>query len=315
MDNIKRKIFILASTVLLIALIINNTCDAYNIISIKSSDIAPYNKALNGFKNFSQSKITEYTISENRKENNILIKKITAASPDLILAIGLDSILKIENAFRNTPIIYCMVMSPEDYSFLDRSNVYGIKLKVPIKEQIGMLKGVVPGIKNLGILYNPKNTGRLVKESKKVFNQFDINLESIKVRNEKSVPYALRKVISKIDALWLVPDETVVTNHSFKFFVLRSLANNLPLIAHSEKLVQAGALAAVCPDYYDIGRQAAIMVNEILSEKKVFFSQTVGPESKNLIINLNTAAKIGLDIPVEIVNSANKVFNSGLAIQ
>ncbi len=311
----KRRFFILTAAVLLVALVYSNTCNAYNIVSVKCSDIAPYNKALDGFKRSSQSKITEYTISEDRNENKTLIKRIKESSPDLILAIGLDSILNIESKFPNTPIVYCMIMNPENYSFSNRSNIYGVKLKVPIKDQIETLRLVMPDMKRLGVLYNPENTEKIIKESRKIFNQFDIDLESTIARSEKSVPYAFRKIINKIDALWLIPDETVVTNHSFKFFVLSAFANNLPLIAHSEKLVQAGALVALCPDYFDIGRQAAVMANEILSGVKVFLMQTANPESRNLIINLNTASRIGFHIPIEIVNSANKVFHSGLVIQ
>ena len=295
-----------------ILFVISASLRAQNIVVIKDSEITPYNQALNGFKKASNTNISEYVIGANLKDNKNITKEIKEKPPNIIVAIGAESLQMIEREVDDIPIVYCMVMDPENFQFINKRNIAGIGLRVPVKDQIDKLMTVMPGIKKLGVMYNPANTGYIIKEAKNVLKNLGINFVSVRVRNEKFIPKALRKLIGKIDALWLIPDQTVVTSQSFRFIVMRASSNNLPLIAHSEKLVQAGALAAVCSDYYEIGKQAAKMVNDILFGGKVFMAQIVEPESKNLIINLKTADNIGINIPGDIISSAKKVFQSGL---
>lgn len=61
---------------------------AYEIVTLKSKDVSPYNQALDGFKNTVDSKIVEYTISSDSNENKAIIKNIMKNNPDLILTIG-----------------------------------------------------------------------------------------------------------------------------------------------------------------------------------------------------------------------------------
>ena len=169
----------------------------------------------------------EHVVSENSNDRTKLVKKLVSESPDLILAIGLESTLLVQNEFSDIPIVYCMIMDPENYEFINKKNITGVSLRVPVRDQILKLKTIMPDIEKLGVIYNPVNTGYIIKEAKNILKDMDIKLVTEKVRSERSIPQALRKLTDKIDALWLIPDKTVLTNKSFKFIVLRAIANNL----------------------------------------------------------------------------------------
>ena len=308
-----RNFFITTFVLLVAFLVMNAKLPAQNIVAIKDSEIVPYTQALNGFKSVSHATINEYVVRESNNDRSELINEIISEAPDLILAIGLESTLLVQNEFGDIPIVYCMVMDPENHEFINKKNITGVSLRVPVRDQILKLRTIMPDIKKLGVIYNPLNTRYIIKEAKNTLNDLDIKLFKEKVKSEKSIPRALRKLTGKIDALLLIPDKTVLTNQSFKFIVLRTIANNIPLIAHSEKLVQAGALIAVCPDYYNIGKQTAIIANDILHKQKNSLPQVVEPESRNLIINLKTADSIGINIPGELLSSAKKIFHFGMA--
>lgn len=277
------------------------------IAIIKDADLAPYNMALEGFKSSLNSDITTYVLSKNQTENNKIINDIKTNKPPLILAIGPRSMILLNKEVVNTPIIYCMIMNPETYDFIHNKNVTGITLRIPVKDQIITLKKLLPGLKNLGVIYNPSNSDHIINEAKNVLKDLDINLVTEKIYSEKSVPKAIRKLNGKVDALWLIPDSTVITSSSLKFIILESFIKNLPLMVHSEKFVQAGALVSLTPDYNAIGQQAAKLANSI-KNNDITLEPIISPFKQKLIINNKTALKMRIIIPEEMIKYADKVF-------
>jgi ABC-type uncharacterized transport system substrate-binding protein len=110
--------------------------------------------------------------------------------------------------------------------------------------------------------------------------------------------------------LWVVPDETFVTDDWFKFLLRETNRRRLPFLTTSENFVERGALAAVTPDYADIGRQSAELLKEIESgKKKPSEVGTVPPDKVNWVVNnTKTAKKIGLIVPRQVLESASKVY-------
>ena len=119
------------------------------------------------------------------------------------------------------------------------------------------------------------------------------------VSSRKQVPAALRDLLreEQIDALWMIPDETVVTPESFKFLLITSIEHDLPFLAASDIFVKVGALASVTPDYMDLGRQSCELANALTTGEMSFAGlDAVAPAKVNLAINLKTAHQIGLSI-------------------
>ncbi len=305
--NIKKVQYV--ATLLVMLLIMADNVTAYDIVTLKSKDVAPYNQALNGFKSVIHSNISEYLISDSSVENRKLIKKIEKSNPSLILTIGLNASLLAKNKISDIPVIYCMVMNPGKHDLIDKkkNTFIGIALNIPIEEQLQQLLKVLPGVKKLGVIYNPENSKRAIADAQQAAKEKGISLIARKVNSKRNVPKAIRAIVTKIDALWLLADATVVTRESFSFLLLSALEQKLPIMAHSERFVQAGALFSVAPSYYDIGRQAAKYAMEIIENNSMDFS-LIKPDVVNLTINLKTAKKIDVHIPEHVLNLANKIF-------
>jgi putative ABC transport system substrate-binding protein len=107
----------------------------------------------------------------------------------------------------------------------------------------------------------------------------------------------------------MVPDETVITPESFKYLAGETSRNKVPFLAASEIFVEVGALAALTPDYKDMGRQSCLLAKAIESgSQKPAEIGTAPPAVVNLILNLKTAVKIGMSVPPSAVQSASKVY-------
>jgi len=178
-----------------------------------------------------------------------------------------------------------------------------------VQTQLARYKALVPTLKTLGVIYDSTKTGAMVAEARSTAATLGFQLLGAPVSTPKEVPAALRSLLGKIDALWMVPDDTVVTPESFKFLLLTAFENNLPFVTVSDIFVEAGALASLSPDYTDVGRQGCQLATDLESGRLRLAEVMVVPPAKvNLAINLKTASKIGLTLPPEIVQSANKVY-------
>jgi putative ABC transport system substrate-binding protein len=201
-----------------------------------------------------------------------------------------------------------MVSHPHKYS-LKGDNIVGISLDIPIETQFTTYKSLIPSLKTIGVIYDPEKTGDLITESKGVAERLGLKLLASAVNSQKGVPAALRSMLGRIDALWMVPDETVVTPEAFEFLLLAAFENNLPFLAASDIFVEVGAFASLSPDYVDVGRQACQLVRDIESGRLTLTKVKVVPPAKvNLAINLKTASKIGVTLSSEVVQSASKVY-------
>lgn len=294
--------------VALLALLPLTQAKGQNIAVIKSHDIAPFNEALAGFTAACNSQITEYDLRGSKRRKRRILKRIKANKPELVLAVGALAAQVAKEAFHDIPVVFFMVPNPHKFS-LKGENMAGISLDIPVEIQFAMYKSLVPTLHTIGAIYDPKKTNAIVEEAQAAAKTLGLAFIASPASSEKQVPAALRYLLGKINALWMLPDDTVVTPESFKFLLLTAFENNLPFLAISDIFVEVGALAALSPDYMDVGRQACQLIREIESGQLSLTGIDIVPPTKvNLAINLKAASKIGLTLPSELIQSASKVY-------
>lgn len=308
MQHKKTLLLCLAVALGLLSILTPARAKAQTVAVIKSHDIEPFNKALAGFTAACPDPITEYNLRGSESGKKEIIKHIIAGKPRFVLAIGALAARVAKEEIHDIPVIFLMVANPRKHS-LEGKNIAGIALEIPVERQFAAYKSLAPTIRTIGVIYDPEKTGATVTEAGGVAEKLGLKLLASPVASQKQVPAALRSMLGKIDALWMVADDTVVTPESFKFLTLTAFENNLPFMAVSDIFVEVGALASLSPDYADIGRQACQLVTEIASGRLSLGKVNIFPPAKvNLAVNLKTAVKIGLTLSPEIMKSASKVY-------
>ena len=150
----------------------------------------------------------------------------------------------------------------------------------------------------MGVIYDPSKTGNIIENAEEKIEAAGLNLVKYEIDSTREVSEAIENLIGKIDALWLLPDSTVVTKKSFAFIKSAALENKIPLLCTSDVFVKAGALAAVSSDHKDVGRQAAELARKILESQPSGSPGIVYPDHFKLTVNTDTAKKLGLKLKV-----------------
>jgi len=283
---------------------------AAEIAILKSADIAPYNQAVDGFKTTLSpaATVTEYDLQGDITRGRKLARKIRASSADAVLAVGLKAALVAKIEIIDIPVIFYIVLDPVKNG-LTAPNMTGIMLEIPIERQFTTMRTVLPNVKRIGVLYDPEKTAGIVEDARRHAKAAGIEVISRPIRSDKDVPAALRALLPQIDALWLIPDSTVLTEESLNFIQTTSLDSHTPVFGFSSDLVRNGALMGLSVNYEDIGRQAAAVAKRILAGQARPSSTTalVAPDRVRLSLNLKTAKFLGITIPPDVINRADEL--------
>lgn len=300
---------ILGVILTLLSLASPSSLAAYEIAILKSSDIAAYNQAVSGLQAelADTATLTVYDLEGDVARGKKLARKIRASDAVLVIAVGLKAALAAKVELVDIPVIYCMVLDPEKYD-LRAPNLTGISLRVPIERQFNTIHALVPKLKQLGVLYDPEKTAPLVEEARRVALRLGLELIEHKVHAEKEVPAAIRSLLPKVQALWLVPDSTVLTEESIRFVLAASLDRNVPVLGFSSEFVRNGALAGLSINPEDIGRQAAAIAQKILNHADRAVPMSVPPDRIRLAVNLKTAKFLGLTLPPDVLGRADELY-------
>jgi len=270
------------------------------IVAVQSLKVAPYQQALDGFKRVLDRDIKIITISELKGTN--LAKEINSINPDMVLAIGMGALSGVK-WIKNIPIIYLMVLNPE-LAPADKKNITGINMNIPQEKQLTALLEVLPDTKTIGLLYDPKRTGSLVKRARDAARKIKIELMAKKINRPSQVASMLKEMRGNIDVFWMLPDITVITPETIELMLLFSLEHKIPVLTFSEKYVESGALMSISIDAFDIGIQAGEIAESILSGKKTINGRNINPRKIVPSINLTIANKLDVTIDPEVIKKS-----------
>lgn len=301
---------ITATLLSLTAPILPGPASAFDVAILKSNDLSYYNEAVDGAKHVlaADATITVYDLRGNVTGGRTIAQNLRAEQPDLIIAVGLKAALAAKLEIFDSPVVICMVMAPESYGFT-APNLYGVYMRTPIDQQLASLHAVMPQAKRIGVVYDEQFSGPLLRDAALQAEKQGLQLVPALIAAPDDLPVALRALIPKIDALWLIQDRTVVTEQSVQFILETTLDAKVPVFAFSTTVVQQGAFGALVVDATDVGHQAGHIGKRLLRKEPMKGSRFVPPERTELALNLNVAAYLGLRPPDQLVRTAGKIFS------
>lgn len=260
------------------------------VVVVQSMDVAPYNEALEGFKNVCRAENRRFILSETG--HGEITQKINSLSPDLVLAVGLDALRAVKD-LNYPPILYTMVLNPESL-VKEMPNITGVSMNVPQEKQLSYVLKVLPGLTRIGMLYDPQKTGQYVLRNRKAAADVGIQILSHEVKSAREVPQTLTNMAVKPDALWLLPDLTVITPETLEYLFSFSLSQKMPVISFSEQYLALGAFMSISLDVFEMGRQTGEIANKILEGKPVRQIPPAEAQKAVVIVNRKVAEKLGI---------------------
>jgi len=278
------------------------------VLVVTSNDLPQYRQPVDAFVAAHTGEVRVIDIGGSKESGRDRIRRAVAEGPvDAVFAVGAQAAWLSREVLPRVPLAFAMVIDWQRYGLEEDAS--GISVELPVDALLTRFKLLLPGMRRLGIIYSDQAPSRTLTDAATAAAELDIELVRHEVRHSEDVPGAYRRIRSEIDALWMIPDPIVVTHDNFRYLANRTLHDDIAFLAFSENFVRAGALLSVSPDYATMGSQAAALVDEIASTKST--TPTVqAPIGSSLVINVETARALGIDVDMNMLSLADKVIES-----
>ena len=257
-----------------------------------------------------QPEILSFELEGSESNVSAVLKLVRRAEPAVVITIGTIATSSILAEPLDAPIVFSMVLYPEQSRFVGvpGREVTGASLDIPLDTQFATLRRLLPKAKRLGVLYHPTETGRIVEDARSIAPRHGFQLDARTVNEPAAAEGAFGQLIGQVDALWTVADSHVFSPQSTSSLILASIRSGVPMFGLSVSHVRSGAVAAISCDYADIGEQTAELALRVLRGEKASTIPPTVPRKTRFALNLKTAERLDLRPAQELIDEAVEVI-------
>lgn len=237
----------------------------------------------------------------------------------LAVGIATPTSQALVNAITTIPVVYSAVTNPVEAGLVDsfdagRGNVTGLSDMTPVAAQFDLIQDVI-GARTVGHVFasGEANAVSLAGMAREAAAERGMEFVEATVVNSSEVRAAVQSVARRVDVLYVSTDNTVVSALAAVTDV--ATAAGLPVVlADATSAMDGGVVLALGFDYYKLGRATGRLVADILNGADPASIPTqfmTDPSDLNLLVNLDVAADLGLDIPADLLAEASLVIENG----
>ena len=246
-----------------------------------------------------------------------IAQKFVSDKVDAIVSIATPDSQASVNAAKGSgmPVVFSAITDPAGAGLViaweshPDENVTGVSDMISVADDVELIQRIVPGVKKLGTLYNAgeSNSVFLTKKLIEACDAQGIGVVEATVSTSADVLSAAQALVGKVDAIWVGTDNTVVAGLEALIKVCED--NQIPLFPSDDPSIERGGIAAWGFDYYDIGVQTGKMLAKVLDAGDA--SKIPVEKGEIIFLSVNTAAaeRMGVTIPQDIIDKAEKEYD------
>jgi ABC-type uncharacterized transport system substrate-binding protein len=259
----------------------------------------------------------EYRSAEGRIERfGPIAAEFVGLKVDVIVTSGTASVVAAKQVTSVIPIVFATAGDPVGTGLVASlarpgGNVTGLSNQQAdlAGKRVELLREVVPGLRRLAIMFNVNAPASVLemKEVQETARSLGIEVASSEIVRVEEIAPAI-EVLNKarVDALYVVIDP-LMSNNRIRVNAL-ALGARLPTMHGFREFVEAGGLMSYGPNFLDLFRRTADLVDKILRGAKPADIPVEQPTKFELVVNLKTAQALGLEIPPMLLARADEVI-------
>jgi putative ABC transport system substrate-binding protein len=221
----------------------------------------------------------------------------------------------VKAATATIPIVFPMANDPVGggiVASLSRpgGNVTGISVQARdlAGKRLELLRELRPQLRRLGVIADQgyREGALVVDELAAAARQIGVDIVTFGIGSSAEIASVLADLSGQVQALFVVVSAVVAEGTE----LINRLAANagIPTMYNTRDYVSAGGLMSYGPNYPDLFRRTAEIVDKILRGANPADIPVEQPTRFDLVINLRTAKALGLDIPPTLLARADEVI-------
>ena len=251
-----------------------------------------------------------------------LVDEAVASQPDLVVVLGGIEAEQAKNATSGSelPVVFVCADSSVQRGLvnsLERSgnNLTGIDSNYTglIPKRLETFTRLLPDARRVLVYYMETISAgvRGAEAAEEAGRQLRLEIHLVPLQTiDELGPLADGLQPGDADAIFLVPSAPIV-NALPDVLAPAALRAGIPIFSLDRDLVTRGVLAAQGPGLYETGRQGARLVDKVLRGTPPGDIPIELPAQVELVVNLDTAERLSITIPDEVLALATEVIPSG----
>jgi putative ABC transport system substrate-binding protein len=257
----------------------------------------------------------EYRWAEGRTERYAEIAaEFVRLKVDIIVTSG-SAVLAARQETSVIPIVFAVANDPLGSGLvasLSRpgGNVTGLSAQQAdlVSKRLELLREVVPGFHKLGIMANVGYPAAMLEmdEVQGTARTLGFEVAKLEIRRSEDIAPGFEALKGRVEALY-VCSEPFVNANRIRINTL-ALVARLPTSYAHRAYVDAGGLMSYGPNFADLFRRSAEIVDKVLRGTKPADIPVEQPTKFELVINLKTAKALGIEVPPMLLARADEVI-------
>lgn len=269
-------------------------CRAADVLIIADAQLKPVTEVTQGMRKTLRASTKIYAPGEVK---GTLAGVLQRENARVVVALGREALAEALTLPASIPVIYGMVVTPPA---INRPNTIGFYMATPAGEYAELVRKHLPALKRVTTVASRDFLNLLASDVSAPFSNHS-------VRNSVEFVSTLKQLDAS-DAVLLLPDSGVLTTTAMEEAYLFSFRRRIPLLGISERHVKEGALLALVVDMVHVGRVIGEYATTALKSGTVGQPSASPPRKFELFLNMDTARKMRISIPDEVVRMARKAY-------
>ena len=230
---------------------------------------------------------------------------------DIVVGIATPTAQALANTFEDIPVVFASVTDVPAAGLDGIENVCGVSDAVPLEEHFSLIERLT-GARRIGMVYTSgeANGIAMMEGMKAICERNGAEFVAASVSNSAEVKMAAESIVERIDAMYVATDNTVVSAISSLSDTCRD--QGVPLFsADTTSAFGSDVLIAGGFDYYASGLLTGELIKRIIDGETPSEIGTVFLTDLELYINMDTAERLGITVPTDMLESAAYIIKDG----
>lgn len=223
--------------------------------------------------------------------NAEITRQLQEGQYDLVTAVGPEAVTLVWGVQPPVKRLYTAVLDPGSLPGLS-SSACGISLRIPVDVQLGKIAQTFRSIKKIGLIFDPRNNQWFFDKAFSMAGDYGLEIIALPVSAKTQISGVLKGDMEGIDAIWMIPDQTVISEKIIHYVIKQGIYNQIGVIGYNSFFIRSGAFFSFEFDYQALGRQtgqaiASFLETDVCQQNSPVF---------NVIINQKIVEKIGIQV-------------------
>jgi putative tryptophan/tyrosine transport system substrate-binding protein len=259
----------------------------------------------------------EYRFADNQKDRLAeLATDLVRRRVAVIVTSSLEAALATKAATATIPIVFRTGADPVQYGLVASLNKPGgnitgisdIGLDLGAK-RLGLLHTLLPAASRFGMLVDPAliPTEAEIVDARAAASSIGASIDIVGASTNREIDEAFANLVQKgVNALMVAPEVLFSTRRA----QIAHLAtyHRLPAIYHQRDFTEIGGLMSYGTNFADLYRLEGVYAGRILRGEKPADLPVMRPTKFELVINLQTARILGIEVPSGLLAIADEVI-------